>query len=129
MIRALAAACLLAGCSTQPAFRRADPADPSPPPSDFARPAGASSSRPAGSVLSADPPLVRLTEPGRAQPEGVPLVARDAGLRPVALLRVAGRRGSVAQVRVERGSLRPGQEVVEPSPALAEEAGRLPPAR
>lgn len=129
MIRALAAAFLLAACSTQPAFRRADAADQAPAPSDFARPAGASASRPAGVVLSVDPPLVRLSEPGRAQPAGVALVARDADLRAVALLRVAGRRGSVAQVGVERGALRPGLEVVEPSPALAEEAGRLPPAR
>jgi hypothetical protein len=132
LIRLLAASCLLAGCAATPAFRRAGqeataPAGASA--ADFARAAGAVANRRAGSVLSANPPLVRLDSPGREQPEGIALVARDARLRPAALLRAGARRGTVLWVRVERGALRPGLEVVEPSPALAEEAARLPAAR
>jgi len=128
--RALAAACLLAGCSAQPAFRQgASPPEPPPPPSDFAAAPGAAASRLSGLVLSSEPPLIRLLDPSRTQPEGVLLVARGPDLRPVALLRVASRRGAVVQVVVERGFLRAGLEVVEPSPALAAEAARLPEAR
>ncbi len=130
MTRALLAACLLAGCSAQPAFRRGAAASETPPPSsDFTRAAGAASSRHAGTVLSAQPALVRLAQPDRPQPEGVLLVAREPDLRPAALLRVIARRGTVVQVAVERGAARAGLEVVEPSPALAAEAARLPAAR
>ncbi|MFN7340128.1 MAG: hypothetical protein ACK5VI_03490 [Opitutia bacterium] len=130
MTRALLAACLLAGCSAQPAFRRGAPAPgPRPPSSDFSRAAGAAASRHAGTVLSAQPALVRLAQPDRPQPEGVLLVAREPDLRPAALLRVISRRGAVVQVAVERGAARAGLEVVEPSPALAAEAARLPAAR
>jgi hypothetical protein len=111
---------LLAGCA-------APPAPESPAPMDFLPVAGIPSSRPVGRVLGLEPPSVRLDEPGRPAPPGLPLVARDrASLRPTALLRVVGGRGAVATVAVERGAPRPGDEVVEPSPAALEAARRLP---
>jgi len=89
---------LLAGCAAPPA--------PGPEPAaDFSPAAGAPSSRPVGRVLGLGPPAVRLDEPGRPAPPGLPLVARDrASLRPTALLRVVGGRGAVATVAVERGA-------------------------
>jgi len=130
LTRALLAACLLSGCSAQPPLPRGDATVDAPPPArDFARADGAAASRLAGSVLATQPPLVRLAEPERAQPEGALLVAREDDLRPAALLRVVSRRGAVVHVALERGALRPGLEVVEPSSALAAEAGRLPAAR
>jgi hypothetical protein len=122
-LRTLLTACLaLAGCVAPPAD---EGVSAQPTVSDFARPAGSAASLPVGTVLSADPPMVRLSGP-REQPEGVALVAREADLTPAALLRVVSRRGAIAQVAVVAGRLRPGLEVVEPSAALAAEASRLP---
>jgi len=78
-------------------------------------------------VLTLTPPSVRLADRTRQQPVGVALVTRDlVTLRPRAVLKVESTQGSVARVRLLRGTLQLGDEVVEPSGDLLLEANQLP---
>jgi len=78
-------------------------------------------------VLTLTPPSVRLADRTRQQPVGVALVTRDSvTLRPRAVLKVESTQGAVARVRLLRGTLQLGDEVVEPSGDLLLEANQLP---
>ncbi len=78
-------------------------------------------------MLTLTPPSVRLADRTRQQPVGVALVTRDSvTLRPRAVLKVESTQGSVARVRLLRGTLQLGDEVVEPSGDLLLEANQLP---
>lgn len=105
---------LLAGCVT---------ADRPPPPplNPFALPAGSPANVRIGFVQgfpvgSPTVPVAILPEMNLS--EGMQVVARDAGLRPTALLEITSARGRIAVARIVRGLPRAREEVVLPSAAL-----------